>query len=115
SFWTRSHKPSSTKMPAMPTRPAHQSFRKLIPAVVALALAACARSGELPLPTRPELAGSLAALRHENVNVAAPLSVSEVALLAVQNNQDLRAARAQHGVAQAQILQAGLLPNPQVT
>jgi outer membrane protein, heavy metal efflux system len=91
------------------------SLRPLIPAAIGLALAACATSGELPLPTRPELADSLIALRHEEVSVSEPLSVSEVALLAVQNNPDLRAARAQHGVAQAQLLEAGLLPNPQVT
>jgi outer membrane protein TolC len=43
------------------------------------------------------------------------LSVTEVAQLAVLNNPDLRATRAQHGVGQAQLLQAGLPPNPQVT
>ena len=67
------------------------------------------------MAARPELADSLAALHHDQVNIAAPLTVSGVALLAVQNDPDLRAARAQHGVAQAQVLQAGLLPNPQVT
>jgi len=81
----------------------------------ALAVAACATFTDLPLPARPGLAGSLAALHHVRVNVAAPLSVSEVALLAVQNDPDLRAGRAQHGVAEAQLLEAGLLPNPQLT
>lgn len=78
-------------------------------------LAACARYGPLPLPAKPDLAGSLIGLRHGGVSFDAPLSVSEVAVLAVQNNPDLRAVRAQHGVAQAQLLQAGLLPNPQAT
>jgi outer membrane protein TolC len=91
------------------------SGRAFIPAAVFLALAACATSGDLPLATGPELADSLAALNHDEVNIAAPLTVPEVALLAVQNDPDLRAGRAQHGVAQAQVLQAGLLPNPQVT
>ena len=45
----------------------------------------------------------------------ASLSVSDVARLAVLNSPDLRATRAQHGVAQAQLLQAGLAPNPQLT
>jgi outer membrane protein TolC len=42
-----------------------------------------------------------------------PLSVWDVAALAVRNDPDLRAARLQHGVAQAQLLQSGLLPDPQ--
>jgi outer membrane protein TolC len=91
------------------------SLRPLVSAAIFLALAACAEPGALPLPARPELADSLTALHHDEVNVAELLTISEVALLAVQNNPDLRAARAQHGVAQAQLLQAGLLPNPQVT
>ena len=86
---------------------------RLLPFVLALALAGCA-AGDLPLPTRPELAGSLSDLRHEQVTLGPPLSVSAIAVLAVQNDPDLRATRAQHGVAQAQLLQAGLLPNPQL-
>jgi outer membrane protein TolC len=86
-----------------------------MPAAVFLALAACATSRDLPLAASPELADSLAALNHDEVNIAAPLTVPEVALLAVRNNPDLRAGRAQHDVAQAQLLQAGLLPNPQLT
>jgi len=54
-------------------------------------------------------------IRGVQLEFDAPLTVSEVAVLAVQNNPDLRAVRQQHGVAQAQLLQAGLLPNPQVT
>jgi outer membrane protein TolC len=87
----------------------------LIPAFLGVALGACATVGKLPLPTRAELADNLAVLHHDEVNLTAPLTTSEVALLAVQNDPDLRAVRAQHGVAQAQMLQAGLLPNPQVT
>ena len=44
-----------------------------------------------------------------------PIGLQAVALLAVQNNPDLRAARARAGVAQAQLLQAGILPNPAVS
>jgi outer membrane protein TolC len=96
----------------MPTPP---TLQLLIPAFLGVALGACATVGKLPLPTRAELADNLAALHHDEVNLTAPLTSSEVALLAVQNDPDLRAVRAQHGVAQAQMLQAGLLPNPQVT
>ena len=42
----------------------------------------------------------------------APLGVARVTTLALQYNPDLRAARARHGPAQAQLLQTGILPNP---
>ena len=81
----------------------------------AMALVSCSAPADLPLPTRPALVESLDGLDHEGTSLRPKLTVSQVALLAVRNNPDLRAARAQRGVAQAQILQAGLLPNPQVT
>ncbi len=40
------------------------------------------------------------------------MPMQEVAYLAVENNPDLRAARAKLGVAEAQVLAAGILPNP---
>ncbi len=46
------------------------------------------------------------------VNVADGLSADEAAVLAVLMNPELRAKRAEHGVAQAQVLAAGILPNP---
>lgn len=78
------------------------------------ALAACAGPGDLPLPTKPSLAVNVSELRHDGIDPSSLLKVSEVALLTAQNDPDLQAVRAQHGVAQAQVLQAGLLPNPQV-
>jgi outer membrane protein TolC len=54
-------------------------------------------------------------LRDGGVANGAPLSISAVARLALENNPDLVANRSQHGVAQAQLLQAGLAPNPTVT
>jgi outer membrane protein TolC len=90
-------------------------LRLLIPVAFALALAACGAPADLPLPTKPDLADNLGSLHRDGINTAAPLTVMQVALLAVQNNPDLRAVRAQHGVARAQVLQAGLLPNPQFT
>jgi outer membrane protein TolC len=71
----------------------------------------CATYQPLPLALDAQPTLTLDALRH--VNPLPPrLSIEDVALLAVQNNPDLRAARAQRGVAQAQILEAGILPNP---
>src|SRR3978361_189305 len=81
----------------------------------ALTLASCSAPADLPLPTRPRLCAVLDGLDREGISLQPRLTVSQVALLAVRNNPDLRAARAQHGVAQAQVLQAGLLPNPQFT
>jgi outer membrane protein TolC len=90
-------------------------LRLLIPVALGLAMAACGAPADLPLPTKPSLEGSLGGLHREGINTAAPFTVTQVALLAVQNNPDLHAVRAQHGVARAQVLQAGLLPNPQFT
>ncbi|MEA3245812.1 MAG: TolC family protein [Gemmatimonadota bacterium] len=47
-----------------------------------------------------------------HVNVADGITPDEAALLAVAANPDLRAARAARGVAGAQLVAAGILPNP---
>lgn len=75
-------------------------------------LAGCESYAPLPLAEEPSLAASLASLRHDGVPLDAPLRVSDVTRLAVQNNPELRAARARRGIAEAQVLEAGLLPNP---
>jgi outer membrane protein TolC len=87
-------------------------------AALSLALAGCAGYSALPLTERPALAPSVAMLDRTRPGglppIAAdrPLSLAEVGLLAAQNSPDLRAIRAQRGVAQAQVVQAGLLPDP---
>ncbi|MHB8839274.1 MAG: TolC family protein [Gemmatimonadaceae bacterium] len=48
-----------------------------------------------------------------SVNLSDGLSPDEAALLAVAANPKLRLARARRGVAQAQLIAAGVLPNPQ--
>ncbi len=63
---------------------------------------AAARIHSLPLPPLP--------LQH-----AEGLTPAEAAVLAVLLNPSLRALRDQRGEAAAQVLQAGLLPNPQLT
>jgi outer membrane protein TolC len=75
-------------------------------------LAACATYRPLPLSTTPALARSIGDLRHSAVSLQPPFSVETVALLAVENDPSLRAARAKEGVAQAQVFAAGILPNP---
>ena len=101
------------KADAVPPSPRQ---RRCLPAAALLlaagTLAGCASYSPLPLPSRPRLAASadeLPGAPHR------PLSVADVTVLALENNPDLRATRAQRGVAQAQLLQAGLLPNPSVT
>jgi len=75
-------------------------------------LAACASYQALPLKTRDELKHKLSELEHTGVRIDRPLSVYDIAVLAVENNPDLKATRTQRGVARAQVLEAGLLPNP---
>jgi outer membrane protein TolC len=82
---------------------------------LSFALAACATYESLPLETHVHLKHKLSELVHTGVRIDQPLSVYDVAVLAVLNNPDLLAARAQRGVARAQVLEAGLLPNPSVS
>jgi outer membrane protein TolC len=49
------------------------------------------------------------------ISIAPPLSLRDVAALAVMNDPDLMAARTQRGVGQADLLSAGLLPDPSIT
>ena len=91
--------------------PSH--FPPLAP-LLACGLAACATYHSLPLVASPGLAASVQELDGAPPTDAV-LTVADIARLAVLNSPDLRAARAQRGVGQAQLLQAGLPPNPQVT
>lgn len=79
--------------------------------------AGCAGYQASDLPRRPALVATVAALDRARpgggrVPADQPLTLGEVGLLAVQNSPDLRAIRARRGVAQAQVIQAGLLPDP---
>lgn len=88
----------------------------LLPSLcLCLGLSGCAGPSRLDLPERDGLAPTLAALKHDGAVLQTPLTLDAVAILVVQNNPDLRAVRAQAGVARAQLLQAGILPNPSVT
>jgi outer membrane protein TolC len=76
-------------------------------------LAGCAHYTSLPLTTRPPLAPSVDALAGRVPT--APLTVEDVVRLALANNPGLRATRLRRGIADAQTLQAGILPNPNLT
>jgi len=87
-------------------------------------LAACQTYEPAPLGERPELLSDVAALTISPLDLplpevdahpfdpSRPLDMDEVAMIAVVNNPDLKAARDQVGVAEAQAFTAGLLPNP---
>jgi outer membrane protein TolC len=80
-----------------------------------LQLAGCASYHALPLDTAPALASSLQQLHHSGLQLQSPLRVEDVAWLAVENNPELRAARAKLGISSAQVLAAGILPDPSFT
>ena len=82
---------------------------------MSFALVACASYQPLPLQTHAHLKHKLSELAHSGVRIDQPLSVYDVAVLAVENNPDLIATRTQRGVARAQVLEAGLLPNPSIS
>ena len=91
--------------------------------LAALALCGCAGYRSNPLPTAPDLAKApqltvparqfwLSGLPPHRISPTG-LDETTVMTLAVFNNPDLKAARLQAGVAGAQLLEAGLLPDPQ--
>ncbi len=102
-------------------------FGRLAVALAALLLAGCAVYHPRPLPEGPDLGRSVPALRilpgalrlpglrPHRFDPAAPLDMTDVAILAALNNPQLKAARRRAGVARAQIFQARLLPDPQLS
>lgn len=94
--------------------PKARAFSTRAPLVLALlAVAGCAHYSPLPLVQAPPLAPAAAAL--PGAMPGAPLDVEQVTTLALENNPDLRATRARHGIARAQLVQAGILVNPSLT
>ena len=89
-------------------------------------LAGCASYRPLALPTEDALSHDVARLRVDTARMpdaalaahrfdpADGLDITEVAMLAVANNPELRLARADAGVTRAQAFSAGLLPDPQL-
>jgi outer membrane protein, heavy metal efflux system len=94
-----------------------------VAASTAALLGGCALYHPLPLARTPDLAGGLAALRADvptmrpgeparRIALDRPLDVDDVGLLAVLNDPELRSEQRQMDVAQANLLQTSLLPNP---
>ena len=86
-------------------------------------LGGCALYHALPLPRGPDLLGGVSALRTRlpplrpgeaprRIDTGKPLGLDDIGLLAVLNDPALRAERGSLGLAQADLLQSSLLPNP---
>lgn len=75
-------------------------------AVLASFLTACSTYHPAPLAPGPAL---------QATSSAGPRTIAEVVDRVLRHNPDLAAARTQRGLAEAQLLQAGLLPDPQLT
>jgi outer membrane protein TolC len=100
-------------------------FLRLIACVAALS--ACATYQAKPLGTQPTLLRDVPHLIAPAGPMPLPglavhpfdpddgLDMTEVALLAVANNPDLKAVRDERGIAQAELLSAGVLPDPQLS
>lgn len=74
--------------------------------------AGCAHYIPLPLPSQAPLLATVPKGTENPAQGDKPLSVAQLVALALENSPALRAARARRGVAQAQLLQSGILPNP---
>ena len=81
--------------------------------LVSSVLGGCATYRPAPLPTVVELPHDVAQLQGAPSDGRA-LDLPTIERLVLLNNPNLRAARAEHDAAQAQMLQAGLLPNPAI-
>ncbi len=102
------------------------SQRILYVCLLLLTVPACATYRPKPLNTNPTLlnevppevvtAGTmpLPELAGHTFNTDHGLDMTDVAILAVVNNQDLKVARDKQGLASAELLAAGVLPNPQL-
>lgn len=95
------------------------TIHRVFVAILCAAISSCASYRPLPLSKRADLAPSLAEVRHELpapentiIDIAHPLNLNSIGLLAVLNDPELRSEWGQIDVAQAQLVQASLLPNP---
>ena len=106
-------------------------YHRAISIALPFVLSACTHYQPLPLtaesiqqqlqtPSREQLTIQAAKIKHPLLKPVKfdredGLSPDKAAILAVLRNPQLRAVRDQHGIANAQLLQAGLLPDPQVS
>lgn len=91
-----------------------------------LLIGGCATYHPLPLPRKARLANHITGIRHvlpdsepgsdvKTIDVNKPLSVDQIGLLAILNDPELLAERGEFSLAQADLVQSTLLPNPSVS
>jgi hypothetical protein len=78
--------------------------------ITILLVGGCQSYAPMPPNRQARLAEHLSDLKFGDL--PQPLSIDAVSVLAAANNPDLKAARTETGLAAAQLLQAGILPNP---
>lgn len=98
---------------------------RVLASLSAALLSACAAYHPPPLPTTSNLHADIAQLdarvpapegaAQEFIDLSRPLTPGQIGVLAVLNSPDLRASAGARAVAQAQLLQSSLLPNPSGT
>ncbi|HEY4805642.1 MAG TPA: TolC family protein [Paraburkholderia sp.] len=118
----------SRLLPCSPVRPRGGAIALAAAACLALLLPGCATYRAQPLATHSSLLDAQALARVQIDPATMPLpelaahrfdpadgfDIEDVAMLAVANNPDLKLARDDLGIAQAQAYSAGLLPDPQL-
>jgi outer membrane protein TolC len=101
--------------------------RNILTILVVLVLAGCAVYSPKPLPAGPSFSRDISHVSINSAEMTLPglaahrfdpsngLDMTEVAMLAVVNNPELKLARDDCGIARAQAFAAGLLPDPQLS
>ena len=96
-------------------------YRRLpvLAALVAFLLSGCTGYQPKPLAQNVDLATAVDQIRApepaDEIKPTEGLSLTDVAIMAVRNNPDLKAQRKRLGVTQAHLFSAGLLPDPQLS
>lgn len=114
-------------MPPQPkARQSVTALKILVPATFLLLLAGCATYRAQPLPDDGDLTAKipeslnaqsldLPPLRRHTLHPGQGLDGTDIAMLTVANNPDLKAKRAELGINRAQVYAAHLLPDPQLS
>lgn len=92
-----------------------QRYVRVATTLTLMLLAACATYTPLPLDGHAALRDGAEKLYRGTDALPERLSMDDVVMLTLLNNPDLVAARAQRGLARAQVLAAGILPNPSLS
>lgn len=91
-----------------------RTARRVVACALAIVVAGCASAPPLPLVTAPTLATRLDELDGARP-AQGPLDEADVLRLVLLNNPALKASLARRGVAHAQVVDAGIAPNPSIT